>query len=157
VSQLETWDPKPGTDTGGPFLSILTSVPGVHICELLPHTARLMHHLALVRGVNTAEDDHGKGHYIMHTGRRQDPATKYPQLGSVCAKALGPEGNPLPGYIHISAGGSGVRAEDAGFLGPRFASVGLSNGRAPANIERPAGLEENADHLRQDLRHRLDT
>ena len=40
VSQLETWDPKPGTDTGGPFKAIPTSVPGVHISELLPATAK---------------------------------------------------------------------------------------------------------------------
>jgi hypothetical protein len=39
-SQLETWDPKPGTDTGGPFQTIGTSVPGIHICETLPFTAR---------------------------------------------------------------------------------------------------------------------
>src|SRR5262245_11984934 len=36
VSQLETWDPKPNTDTGGPFKAIPTSVPGIHISELLP-------------------------------------------------------------------------------------------------------------------------
>src|SRR5678815_178632 len=48
VSQLETWDPKPDTDTGGPFQAISTSVPGVQISELLPHTAQQMHHLALV-------------------------------------------------------------------------------------------------------------
>ena len=35
ASQLETWDPKPKTDTGGPFRSIETSVPGVRISELL--------------------------------------------------------------------------------------------------------------------------
>ena len=28
LSQLESWDPKPGTDTGGPFRAIPTSVPG---------------------------------------------------------------------------------------------------------------------------------
>src|SRR5687767_5010700 len=67
VSQLETWDPKPGAPTGGPFRAIPTSVPGTHVCELIPHTARVMHRLALVRGVNTAEDDHGKGAVIMHT------------------------------------------------------------------------------------------
>src|SRR5690242_16697573 len=27
VSQLESWDPKPNTDTGGPFRPIATSVP----------------------------------------------------------------------------------------------------------------------------------
>src|SRR5262249_5556407 len=46
VSQLETWDPKPGTDTGGPFQTVATSVPGVHISELLPCTAKLMHKMA---------------------------------------------------------------------------------------------------------------
>lgn len=47
ASQLETWDPKPGTETGGPFRSIETSVPGVRISELLPLTARQMHRMAL--------------------------------------------------------------------------------------------------------------
>src|ERR1700681_1068013 len=36
ASQLETWDPKPGAVTGGPFRAIKTSVPGVHISELMP-------------------------------------------------------------------------------------------------------------------------
>ena len=36
ASQLETWDPKPGATTGGPFKSIQTSVPGTRISELLP-------------------------------------------------------------------------------------------------------------------------
>ncbi len=31
LSQLESWDPKPGTDTGGPFRAIPTSVPGTHM------------------------------------------------------------------------------------------------------------------------------
>src|SRR5688572_32478736 len=74
LSQLESWDPKPQTDTGGPFRAIPTSVPGVHISELLPLTAQQMHHLCIVRGVNTSEDDHGKGAYMMLHGRRQTPA-----------------------------------------------------------------------------------
>src|SRR3954447_4358298 len=113
VSQLETWDPKPGTDTGGPFQSIATSVPGVHISELLPHTARHMHRLALVRGVNTAEDEHSRGAYIMHTGRRTTPGEQYPHLGSVAAKLLGAADNPLPGYLHVTPRGEGVGRQDA--------------------------------------------
>ena len=81
ASQLETWDPKPGTDTGGPFRSIETSVPGVRISELMPLTARQMHRMALVRGVNTKEDDHGKGQYLMHTGRREVPGPGVPAPG----------------------------------------------------------------------------
>jgi hypothetical protein len=123
VSQLETWDPKPGTNTGGPFQSIPTSVPGARICELLPHTARHMHRLALVRGINTADDDHGRGYYIMHTGRRRTPGEEFPHLGSVTARLLGTDENPLPGYIHVTPRGEGTSRQDSAFLGPRFASV----------------------------------
>ena len=73
VSQLETWDPKPGTDTGGPFDKIQTSAPGLEISELLPYTAQQMHHLSVIRSINHKEGDHGKGDYIMQTGRRQEP------------------------------------------------------------------------------------
>src|SRR6185437_12798504 len=41
-SQLETWDPKPGAPTGGPFRAIPTSVPGIHISELMPQMAKRM-------------------------------------------------------------------------------------------------------------------
>src|SRR6266704_3539755 len=44
ASQLETWDPKPGTNTGGPFQAIPTDVPGVHISELMPKMAQRMKH-----------------------------------------------------------------------------------------------------------------
>src|SRR4029079_2804964 len=49
MSQLETWDPRPNTRCGGPFRAIPTSVPGIHIGELLPKTAKQMHHLCLLR------------------------------------------------------------------------------------------------------------
>src|ERR1044071_4594712 len=44
ASQLETWDPKPRTATGGPFAAIPTSVPGVHISELMPLMAERVKH-----------------------------------------------------------------------------------------------------------------
>lgn len=156
LSQLESWDPKPGTNTGGPFQAIPTSVAGTHVCELLPYTAGQMHRLALVRGINTQENDHGKGAYFMQTGRRQTPAERFPHLGSVLVKQMGPENSPLPGYIHITPRGeSGFNRADAAFLGPRYASVTLADGNPPPNLLRPATLTEQADHERQDLRARL--
>jgi hypothetical protein len=152
-SQLETWDPKPGTDTGGPFQTIATSVPGVHVSELLPYTARQMHHLALVRGVNTAEDDHGKGAVIMHTGRRPEPRSEYPHLGSVMAKLLGSDDNPLPGYVHVTPReGGGFGKQDSAFLGPRYASVTVADGKPPANLLPPESLSEALDRQRNDAR-----
>jgi hypothetical protein len=158
VSQLETWDPKPGTDTGGPFRPIATSVTGVQISELLPHTARQMHRLALVRSLNTfeaARDDHGKGDVVMHTGRAQEPGIQYPHLGSVVAKLLGADQQALPGYVHVlPKGGSGFNKADAAFLGARFASVTLADGQPPANLLRPEGVSADDDR-RNELRARL--
>ncbi|MBX9584326.1 MAG: DUF1501 domain-containing protein [Gemmataceae bacterium] len=156
-SQLETWDPKPGTDTGGPFRAIPTSVPGVHVSELLPHTAKRMHRLALVRGVNTAEDEHGRGATIMLTGRRPEAGIEYPHIGAVAAKLLGGESQELPGHIHVlPGGGGGFSKQDAAFLGPRFAAVSLGNGQPPQNVLRPGGLTDDADARREALRKRLD-
>lgn len=152
ASQLETWDPKPGTDTGGPFQTIETSVPGVHICELLPFTARQMHYLALVRGIDTKEGDHGKGAYIMQTGQRERAGFPYPYLGSAFSKLLAPPDSPLPGYIHVGGGGG---RNEALFLGPRFAPLSLPDGKAPKNLQRPEGLTDVADQYRRQLRDRL--
>ena len=155
LSQLESWDPKPGTDTGGPFLSIPTSVPGIRVSELLPMTAQQMHHLCLARGVNTSEDDHGKGAYMMLTGRRQTPAGNFPQIGAVAAKALTPASSVLPGHILITPGGSGGRGNDSAWLGPMYSSVSLGNGNPPQNTTRPENMAEASDAARQDFRRRI--
>jgi hypothetical protein len=156
ASQLETWDPKPGTDTGGPFLSIPTTVPGLHISELLPRTAKEMHRLAVVRSLDTAEDDHGKGQYLMTRGRRQEPASDYPHLGAVCAKALAPPRSPLPGYIRITPGGGGGSTRDSAYLGPRHDGIVLGSGGPPQNIARPESLTPEEDMRRRVLRARFD-
>jgi len=152
LSQLESWDPKPGTNTGGPFRAIPTSVPGIHISELLPYTAKQMHHLCLVRGVNTSEDDHAKGIYLMLHGRRQTPAADYPQIGAVAAKALAPSDSPLPGHIVITPGGGGGRGNDAAYLGPKYSSIYLGNGNPPHNTTRPDSVSERSDLARQEFR-----
>ncbi|MEX2174104.1 MAG: DUF1501 domain-containing protein [Pirellulaceae bacterium] len=150
VSQLETWDPKPNTDTGGPFRAIPTSVPGMHICELLPHTAQQMHSLAIVRSLNTKNGDHGRGTVEMTTGRKQMPGTEYPHLGAVAAKSLTPQNFPLPGHILVRSGGPGKG--DAAYLGPQYDSIVLDDGKAPANSERPASLAAEVDARRNAFR-----
>src|SRR5436189_1709944 len=58
-SQLETWDPKPGAPTGGPFRAMQTAVPGVQISELMPKMAQRLNHTCILRGLNTRDGDHG--------------------------------------------------------------------------------------------------
>lgn len=151
LSQLESWDPKPKTDTGGPFRAIPTSVPGLHVSELLPLTAQQMHHLTVVRGVDTSEDDHGKGAYLMMHGRRQMPGADYPTIGAVAAKALTVESSTLPGHVVITPGGGG-RGSDAAYLGTQFASLYLGNGNPPPYLDRPGNVTDAGEAGRQAFR-----
>lgn len=153
VSQLETWDPKPNTDTGGPFRAIPTSVPGIHIGELLPHTAKQMHHLSIVRSLNTKNGDHARGTIEMTTGHKQTPGTEYPHLGAVVAKSVTRPDFALPGHILIRGGGPG--AGPAAYLGPKYASVVMNGGQPPEFTERPASLSVEADQRRNLFRDRL--
>jgi uncharacterized protein (DUF1501 family) len=152
VSQLESWDPKPNTDTGGPFRAISTSVPGMHISELLPFTAQQMHRLAIIRSLNTKNGDHGRGTVEMTTGRKQVPGTNYPHLGAVAAKGLTPDKFPLPGHVLIRGAGPG--SGDAAYLGPQYASVVLNDGKPPENSARSAAVSSAADERRNQLRQR---
>ena len=154
LSQLESWDPKPNTDTGGPFRAIPTSVPGTHISELLPYTAKQMHHLAIVRSINTKNGDHGKGNYMMLHGRRQTPGQNLPEIGAVVSKGLDNDSLSLPGHIKVTNGGSGGRNNDASYLGPKYASVSLGGGKPPAHTERPKNVSEAAE-AQQNLFRRL--
>src|SRR3954449_11711169 len=52
-SQFETWDPKPGRPTGGPFRAIPTKVPGIQVSELMPKCASIMDKLSVVRSMST--------------------------------------------------------------------------------------------------------
>ena len=158
VSQLETWDPKPNTDTGGPFRAIPTSVPGIHIGELLPHTAKQMHRLSIVRSLDTNNGDHARGVTEMTTGRGRMPGADFPHLGAVTARSLMPETFSLPGHVLIrsSPGGRNVESEfhSAAYLGPRFASMALYDGNPPKFDDRPGDITDEADVRRNAVRER---
>ncbi|MEI6236812.1 MAG: DUF1501 domain-containing protein [Planctomycetota bacterium] len=68
--QHETFDPKPDapSEVRGPFGSIATSVPGVHVSELLPLTAKQMHRVALIRSMTTDINAHSTSGAFMLSG-----------------------------------------------------------------------------------------
>src|SRR3954464_1744481 len=82
-SQFETWDPKPNTPYGGPFKSIPTKIPGVHISELMPKCASILDKLAIVRSMKTAQGEHFQGIELLTRGNAVRPPFVRPALGSV--------------------------------------------------------------------------
>jgi hypothetical protein len=157
ASQLETWDPKPGAATGGPFRSIQTDVPDVRISELMPQMAKRMKTTCLVRSLNTKNGDHGGGTRLMMRGRRDEAVIKYPDLGAVLAKELGRAESKVPDYVTFYSQTEGRTAPlgDPGFLGSRYAPMELTASSVPENLKKLDGITEIDHQQRADLRELL--
>jgi len=131
MSQFESWDPKPGTQFGGPFRSIQTAVPGVQISELMPRSAQVMQHLAVVRNLCTQDNSHSAGVPRIQRGDPKDRGVVYPYFGSAVSKLMGSGKSGLPPYVSIKPGSGGFVYQDAGFLGPQFGRWRLETASLP--------------------------
>jgi hypothetical protein len=156
MSQLESWDPKPNTRFGGPFRAIPTSVPGIHVSELFPKTAKQMQHLCLLRSLCTKDNSHSAGVARIQRGDPKNRGVTYPYFGSAVAKLLGPCQSGLPPYVWVKPMSGGFVYQDAGFLGPKYGALALGDGKPPEGLIRPATLTESEDADRNALRDLAD-
>ena len=152
ISQLESWDPKPNTEFGGPFRAIPTSVPGIHLSELLPQTAQQMQHLAIVRSLCTQDNAHSSGVDRIQRGDPQDRGVVYPYFGSAVTKLLGPNASGLPPYVWTKPLSGGFMHKDAGFLGPQYGSLAFGDGKPPQNLLQHADVSDRFLQERMDIR-----
>ncbi len=157
ASQLETFDPKPGRPTGGPFRAIPTAVPGIHISELMPKLAARMKQVAIVRSLDTKNGDHGGGSRLMHLGRMDEPTVKYPDLGAMLARELGRADSQVPDYVsfYTATEGRGSAISQSGFLGARYNAMFLTEQNTPPNLRRLEAINELDHKERADLRDLL--
>jgi hypothetical protein len=165
-SHLDMWDPKPEAprEIRGPFGSIPTKLPGVHVCEHLPLTARLMDKLTLIRSVDCSASNHTP--ITMQAGnplaRRTDDGKDgggYPSMGSVAAKYRGANEPGLPPFIALApsmisdiwgAGhmGSAYHPVDGKDLAGRLA---LAEGLSVERLEDRRGLAAQLDQWKRKL------
>ena len=141
-SQLDTFDPKPGQPTGGPFKAIETSVKGIRISEHLPLLARQMKRLCLIRSLTSREGNHDRARHLMHTGYPPQGGVDHPAFGSLVAATH--DTHSMPGYVAI--GGPG---EDAGFLDASLSPFPVLD---PTKPTRNLGLAGGIDDGRFDTR-----
>lgn len=151
-SQSHTFDVKPKS----PYKTIPTSAPGVEISEHLPHVAKQMHHLSLVRGMTTGDANHETAHFLMRTGFRQGTAgLDYPHFGAMAAKEIVREDTRMPNFVVLKPGSGSRQGHSAGFVGAQYApmtmqdvSRGISN-LAPADslqgLDRRTALLDKQD------------
>jgi uncharacterized protein (DUF1501 family) len=150
-SQLETFDPHPGTQIAGGTGAIATSVPGVRLAPGLERTAREMGSIALVRSMESKEGDHERGTYALKTGFRPDPTVVHPSVGAVCCHELPAAGVDLPRHVSILPGQWPARG---GYLGEAYDAfqTGDPAGKVPDTVSpvpphRDRQRMEHLDHV----------
>ena len=116
-SQLETFDPHPGTTIAGGTKAISTAVKNVQLAEGLEQLADRMGSVTLIRSMVSKEGDHERGTYMMKTGYRPDPSVEHPSIGAICCHELPAGRTDIPRHISILTGRWPSRG---GYLGGEY-------------------------------------
>ena len=104
MTHIDTFDPKPGAETGGPTQAIKTNADGVQLAENLPLLANHADKIAVVRGLTSTKGAHQQGNYFMHTSYAQRATIRHPSMGAWMTR-LDDRFNPtLPGAVVVSGG-----------------------------------------------------
>lgn len=144
-SQLETWDPHPGTRIGGGTRDMATPVSGLRIASLFPQMAEEIGALSVVRSLISKEGDHERGTYYLKTGHRPDPTVTHPALGAIAANELPDSHVEIP--LHVSLGGGEWPAR-GGFLGAEYDAFRIFDpGRNVQNMRQPVDNERQRRRL----------
>lgn len=195
-SQIDTWDYKPGLDEqfdkdlpdsirSGQRITTMTSgqarfpvAPskfkfaqhgqcGRWVSELLPHTAKCVDDIALIKSVHTNAINHDPACTFVMTGSEIPGKAS---LGSWLAYGLGSESNDLPAFVVLTPSWSSRAAAQAlftrmwssGFLPTRFNGVALrSSGDPVLYLPNPPGVtgtdrRQMLDSLARLNQHRFD-
>jgi len=163
-SQLDLWDPKPGlrklhgqelpesvragqrltTMTAGQKTFPLVASPyefqphgqsGTPVSELLPHTARMVDELCVIRGMHTHAINHDPGISFMQTGHELPGR---PSMGAWIDYGLGSANENLPAFVVLLSYGANLsdqplspRMWGSGFLPGNHQGINLRSGRDP--------------------------
>ena len=168
-SHLDMYDLKPNApaEIRGEFKPIATNVTGIQIGEHLPHQAKIMDKLAIVRSAFHTNGGHGMGSQWMLTGYMPTIEVNdniYPSTGSVVAKMKGANEPGMPAYVNLP---KLLSLGKAAYLGASYnpfapdADPNLDNfqvrnlklpGRVdPSRLERRKDLLKDLDGIRRDI------
>jgi hypothetical protein len=138
MSHLDTFDPKPGTETQGPIEAIGTNVDGIQVSEHFPNMARQMDKVAVINSVQSNQGAHAQGRYLMHTSYPMRGTIRHPSLGAWLELMAGKRNPSLPG--HVSVGGD-IYGASGGFLESEYyplpigdPAAGLQNSQRPPQV-----------------------
>src|SRR5262245_46155355 len=171
-SHLDTYDMKPDApaEYRGIWKPIKTRVPGFDVTELFPKQAKVADKFSVVRSLHHNTGDHFAGGHRMLTAKDlgvsgANTPTKFPSIGAIVNRELGPRKRGMPGYVGLPYAMSiGIRPGYFGghFLGAQhdpFESNGDPNSpgfRVP-NLNLAQGLSVDRLEDRRELTKHFDT
>jgi hypothetical protein len=180
-SQMDLFDPKPALDKyhGRPYFAKIAGEVenpqsagalmrsqfhfaqhgrcGMWVSDGLPHIARQVDDLALIRSMYTTNLTHEPAIYLIQTGKM---APGRPTMGAWVVFGLGSENQNLPAYVvlddPLGLPINGVENWQAGFLPPifqgtRFRSTGSPLLNLRPEVERPAAVVQTERELMAQL------
>jgi hypothetical protein len=174
-SQMDLFDPKPeltkqhgkphpdklevhfhtqqGKLLASPFRFARHGKAGVELSELLPHTARIVDDITLVRSMKTDSVDHEAALRVIHSGKIFPGR---PTWGSWAVYGLGTERKELPAYVVLSDPGGlpvdGTNNWSGGFLPAVYQGTPFrASGTPVAHLATPADVPADARRNQLDL------
>jgi Protein of unknown function (DUF1501) len=181
-SQMDLFDPKPMLDKRhgssyfdkipgevenpqsagklmrSPFSFARHGQCGMWVSHVMPHLARQVDDIALIRSMHTTNLTHEPAVYLIQSGKM---APGKPVLGSWVVYGLGSENQNLPAYVvlddPLGLPVNGTENWQAGFLPPlfqgtRFRSTGSPILNLKSDVDRPGEIVQ----MERDLLNRLD-
>lgn len=147
MSQLDTFDTKPGHANQGPVKSIRTAADGVQVSEHFGKLANHMDKVCVINSMTSTQGAHAQGQYMMRTGYEMRGTIQHPSLGAWTNLLKGPLNGELPGYVTINGGSMTT----AGFLPPQYMALPLGDPQQGLqNATLPQGVSEETFSKRLD-------
>lgn len=154
MTHLDTFDPKPGSETAGPLKAIKTNADGIQLGELMPNLARHADKCCFVRSLTSTQGAHERGQYFMRTSYTQLATARHPSMGPWATKLAGRMNENLPGNVIVNGGG---RHPGVGFLEAPMAPLFVGN---PDNglpqAQRPKGITDEQFDRRMAVARQFD-
>ncbi len=125
---------------------------GAELSEVLPHLARVVDDICIVRSVHTDQFNHAPAQILFNTGFAQPGR---PSIGSWVTYGLGAISRDLPAFVVMSTGAGisgGAANWSSGFLPTIYAGCRLRNQGDPIlNVSSPAGIDARLQRESLDL------
>ena len=130
---------------------------GAEISELLPHLAKVVDDITIVKSMVTDAFNHAPGQIMMNTGSQQFGR---PSFGSWVTYGLGCETQNLPAFVVLNSGDKGPSGGNSnwgsGFLPTVYQGVQFRSGGDPVlYLSNPEGMDAHAQRKSLDAISRL--